>query len=64
MYDEPFGNSAMGDRLSPGTLGFLITSNAGPSLLLTGGVDAFSYSVIRLRAGGDGVLRGLSLRLA
>lgn len=37
-----------------------MTSNAGPSLFLTGGVDACSYSKTRLRAGGEGVALALN----
>ena len=53
------GSSAIGLRLSSGSLCFLITSNAGPSLFLaTGGVDACSYSSIlffAVRSGVDGL---------
>lgn len=60
--DKPFGKFCIGLRWSPGLLGFLITSNAGPSLFLTGGVEAFSYSVILfLPTGGEGVSLAFSL---
>jgi hypothetical protein len=53
------GSSAIGLRLSCGSLCFLITSNAGPSFfLVVGGVAACSYSSIlffAVRSGVDGL---------
>lgn len=53
-----FGSSAIGLRLSSGSLCFLITSKAGPSLFfVSGGVEACSYSSILflgVRKGVDG----------
>lgn len=45
---EPFGSACTGELLSPGLLWRVMTSKTGPSLLRAGGVDAFSYSAIRL----------------
>ena len=63
VYHPPFGNSWIGERLSFGLRCFLMTSNPGPSLLLTGGVDACSYSDTRFTAGGEGVDGGDGLNL-
>jgi len=51
----------MGEFLSPGFLGFLMTSKIGPSGLFLGveEAEAFSYSAMRLRERGRGGLSRL-----
>lgn len=52
----------MGDLLSPGLRAVLITSNPGPSRLLSGALRAFSYCVMRSCEVGDGAFGGLNPR--